>query len=107
SCLGQSLTFTATVSVTAPGTGVPTGAVQFRTNGVNLDGAITLSGNTATSLAITLPAGNNPVVAIYSGDANFNTNTSSTLSQTVNTPPGVTGNPTDLTACGGSSATFS
>ena len=80
------MTFHAVVSATAPGSGTPTGTVQFQTNGVNFGGAVALSGGTATSGALptTLPAGSYSVTAVYNGDGNFSTNTSSTLTQTIN-----------------------
>ena len=49
STYGQSVTFTATVSGEG---GPPTGTVQFKTNGVNFGSAVTLSGGSATSTAI-------------------------------------------------------
>ena len=85
SVFGQSVTFTANVSAAAPGAGTPTGTVQFKTNGVNVGSAVSLSGGSATSSAITtLPVGNTTVTAVYNGDASFSTNTSTALSQTVN-----------------------
>ncbi len=64
------VTFTATV---AGGGATPTGTVQFLTNGVNFGSAVTLSGGSATSLALptTLPAGGYTVTAAYSGDGTY------------------------------------
>src|SRR5439155_1304279 len=85
SFVGQAVTFTATVTAVAPGAGTPSGTVQFKTNGVNFGAAATLSGGTASSAAVSsLAAGTYSVTATYNGDANFNTNTSATLTQTVN-----------------------
>ena len=54
---------------------MPTGTVQFKTNGVNLGSAVALSGGSASSAAISsLAVGNYTVTADYSGDASFNTN---------------------------------
>src|SRR5206468_10053641 len=79
------LTFTATVSAASPGAGVPTGTVQFAADGTNFGSLATLSGGSATSPALsTLTVGTHPISAIYSGDGNFNTNTSAGFTQTVN-----------------------
>ena len=87
SVCGQAVTFTATVTAVAPGAGTPTGTVQFKTNGVNFGGAVTLSGGSASSPALSsLAVGTLTVTAIYSGDSNFNSsdNSASPLTQTVN-----------------------
>lgn len=87
SVYGQSgITFHVVVSVVAPGSGTPSGTVQFKTNGVNFGGVVALSSGAADSSALptTLLAGSYSVTAVYGGDANFNTNTSSTLTQTIN-----------------------
>jgi hypothetical protein len=87
STYGQSsVTFTANVQTNGVTAGTATGSVQFQTNGVNFGAAVTLSGGSATSIALptTLPPGNYNVTAIYSGDGSFNTSTSSTLVQTIN-----------------------
>jgi uncharacterized repeat protein (TIGR01451 family) len=75
--VGQSVTFTATVTSTA---GTPTGTVQFKDNGVNLGTAQTLNGSGVAQLTTsTLTGGIHPITADYSGDGNFNTS-SGTLS---------------------------
>jgi hypothetical protein len=70
---GQNVTFTATVAVTAPGAGTPTGTVQFAVDGNNLGGAVALSGNTAQASTSTITVAGSPhtVTATYSGDVNF------------------------------------
>jgi hypothetical protein len=69
SVYGQAVSFAATVSGS---NGVPTGTVQFLTNGVNWGVAVALSNGVAASAAIsTLPAGSNAVSAAYSGDRIF------------------------------------
>ncbi len=84
SAFGQSVTFTATVSAFAPGSGTRTGTVQFVIDGSNSGSPVALSGGTATSAPISsLPLGSHTVTATYSGDTNFTTSTSSTLTQTV------------------------
>ena len=65
-------TVTATVSVTPPGAGTPTGSVQFQ-RGTTVLGTVPLSGLTA-SLPNVAPGA---VTAFYSGDADFNGSTAS------------------------------
>ena len=83
SLFGQSVTFTATVSVTVPGAGSPTGSVEF------LDGAASLGTGTvdgagvATFATTGLAGGTHPISAAYSGDAGFAGGTSNTVSQVV------------------------
>ena len=70
---GQSVTFTALVAPVAPGSGLPTGTVNFSvTNGVitlNFSGSLDGSGTAAVSTE--LGSGNYTVTATYGGDANF------------------------------------
>jgi subtilase family serine protease len=82
---GQTVTFTATVSGF-----VPTGSVQFKNNGVTL-GTATLNNGVAslTTNALTLP-GVNSVVAVYPGDSNNLTSTSSALTESVLTATTIT-----------------
>ena len=77
SMLGQSVTFTATVPAGA------TGTVQFM-EGTTLLGTATINGTTATFTTSTLAAGTHPVTAIYSGDANYSSASSSVDNQVVN-----------------------
>jgi hypothetical protein len=84
--LGQSVTFTATVT---SGAGTPTGTVQFKDNGSNLGSAATLNGSGVAQVSTaTLTAGVHIITADYSGAANFAASTG-TLSpnQTVNNRP--------------------
>ena len=84
SVYGQSVTFTATVAANPPGSGTPTGTVQFQIDGTNFGSAVTLVSGSATSSAITtLSAAAHTIQAIYSGDTTFATSTG-TLTQTVN-----------------------
>ena len=86
SVTGQSVTFTATVTVTAPAAGLPTGTVNFRDGGVTIAGcgaqAVSVAG-TATCTVTYAAAGSHTISGVYSGDANFNTSTSPNLTQTV------------------------
>jgi hypothetical protein len=75
--VGQSVTFTATVS-RASGTGT----VEFTDNGTLL-ATITVSGGTAVFSTSNLASGDHPMKAIYSGDANVNSSQSSTLNYKV------------------------
>jgi hypothetical protein len=83
SVFGQSVTFTATVSATTPGSGTPTGAVTFNDGGTSI-GSGTLSGGTASFSTSGLSAGTHTVSVSYGGDANFNVTGSANLLQTVN-----------------------
>ncbi|HZS90342.1 MAG TPA: Ig-like domain repeat protein, partial [Chloroflexota bacterium] len=83
SLLGQPVTFTATVSVVAPGAGTPTGSVSFY-DGTTLLGTAALSGNQAQFTTSSLGVGSHNITASYSGDGNFNGSTSTTLVQQVN-----------------------
>jgi hypothetical protein len=76
--LGQSVTFTATVSGSSP-----TGSVQFF-NGIASLGNASLNGGVATLSTSRLTAGMHSITAVYSGDANDMTSTSPAVIQTVN-----------------------
>ncbi len=91
SVFGQSVTFTATVVVTAPGTGTPTGTVTFR-DGVTVMGTGTLNGSgQATFSTSSLNAGAHGINAQYAGDANYQASTSANLTQNVNAASTTTG----------------
>jgi hypothetical protein len=83
SVYGQSVTLTASVSATSPGSGTPTGTVTFMDGPATL-GTGTLSGGVATFTTGALSAAIHPVTAVYSGDTNFTTSTSNSLNQAVN-----------------------
>lgn len=72
------VTFTATVSSAA---GTPTGSVSF-TDGQTLLNSVPLAQGVATYTTSSLAIGAHSIIAIYSGDANFASVTSSTLTQT-------------------------
>ena len=72
SVIGDTVTFTATVTAVAPATGVPTGNVEFY-NGAVLLGTHALNGlGVATFTISTLTIGDHTITARYDGDANFN-----------------------------------
>jgi hypothetical protein len=84
SVYSQPVTFTATVTATAPGGGVPTGTVTFKNGGSTL-GTGTLNGSgIATFTTSTLTVGALSITAVYGGSTSFNTSTSPVLTQTVN-----------------------
>lgn len=83
SVFGQSVTFTATVNVLAPGSGMPTGDVQFF-DGATLLGTQMLKAGKATFTTSTLSTGIHNITARYVGNGNFNPSTSPALNQTVN-----------------------
>jgi uncharacterized protein (TIGR03437 family) len=71
-------TLTATVAVVAPGSGTPTGMVEFvDTVTGQVVGTATLAGGMAT---ITIPVTTDPIMAVYSGDGNFTTSTTANVS---------------------------
>jgi len=71
--VGQSVTFTATVT---SGPGTPTGTVQFKDNGGNLGAAVALNASGVAQLSTSaLTTGTHTITADYSGDANFLTST--------------------------------
>jgi hypothetical protein len=84
-----------------PGAGIPTGAIEFKTNGVALCDPVALDTNgVAAFITNSLPHGSNAITAEYAGDGNFLGSTNRVV-QVVNTPPtapnstaGVTANQT-------------
>ena len=70
---GASVTFTATTTVDAPGSGTPSGTIQFQDNGVNVGSPQAVGGGgQATLVTTSLPDGNHTISAFYSSDsANF------------------------------------
>lgn len=83
SSFGQTVVFTATVAVSAPGSGGPTGTITFYDNGSSL-GTGTVTGGQATYSTSSLALGTHPITAVYGGDSNFTGSTSSpALSQAV------------------------
>ena len=78
SAFGQLVTFTATVTANAPGSGLPNGVVTFYDGPVNPadqigTGTLSISGGvmTATLSTAGVPVGNDTITATYSGDGNF------------------------------------
>ena len=77
--LGSSITFLATVTSAA---GAPSGTVSFFDGTTRLDMIALSSGGTAY-LIPSLPTGTHSITASYSGDTNFNSVTSSAVSEVV------------------------
>jgi Bacterial Ig-like domain (group 3)/Purple acid Phosphatase, N-terminal domain len=68
---GRSVTFTATISVSSPGSGTPGGTVTFFDGSTTL-GTGTVSGGKATFSTSTLSIRTHTITAMYNGDGNFN-----------------------------------
>jgi len=60
---------TVTIGVTAPGSGAPTGSVEFRDKGTLLGTVPIVSGS--ASLTVSLRKGSHPLTASWTGDPNF------------------------------------
>ena len=95
---GQSVTFTATVSPVAPASGTPAGIVTFKDGNTTLGaGTLNASGQAAFSTnRLFATTTLHSITAVYGGNTNFASSTSSALSQTVNkavlTVSGITAN---------------
>ena len=103
---GQSVTFTATVTSQTAGT--PSGTAAFFDGATALGSAVALNGSSvATVTTSSLSTGARSITAQYSGDSTFASNTSSILTQQVNSAAGqdfsVTANPTSLSLVAGQS----
>ncbi len=81
--VGEQVTYTATVSVNPPGSGTPTGTVDFSGNAGTLCSAISLSGSTATCTTAYSAPGSDSVSATYSGDSDFSGSSSASTSVTI------------------------
>ena len=80
---GQTVTFTAQVTASS-GSTVPTGTVNFMNGSTQLGTGTLDSSGHATFTTSSLAAGSYPVTAVYSGDTNFATSTSSSVTLLVN-----------------------
>ena len=83
---GQAVTFTAKVSANAPGSGMPTGTVDFYDTTTSTDltpGGIALSSGTATFATTSLAVGSHFIKASYSGDPNFLTSNATAAAVTI------------------------
>jgi FtsP/CotA-like multicopper oxidase with cupredoxin domain len=81
---GSTVVFTATVTAVAPGTGTPTGTVQFTGDGVDVGAPAVLNASGQAAFALdTLTVGAHTVSARYPGDAGFAASASGTLTQRI------------------------
>jgi hypothetical protein len=86
---GSNVTFTATLSALAPGSGTPTGTVQFYVDSVALGSPVALVGGVASISTAALANGSHTISDQYGGDADFLGSTGSLTPNLV-----VTGSPT-------------
>lgn len=93
SVLGQSVTFTATVSILPPGGGTLTGTITFL-DGATVLGTKNMSGGRAILTVKTLGVDSHTITATYNGSPNYSGSTTPALTQVVN-PAGTS---TTLTA---------
>jgi hypothetical protein len=87
STYGDNVIFTATVTSNTPGSGNPTGVVDFTSDGVSIAGcsANALNGADAAQCGTsTLGAGDHDIVANYVSDGNYAASSSVDVTQTVN-----------------------
>jgi predicted hotdog family 3-hydroxylacyl-ACP dehydratase len=80
---GQTVAFTATVNVVAPGRGVPSGTVTFRYGSLTVGTGTLNAARQATLTTITPAVGTHALIAQYAGDARFNGGTSAAHNQIV------------------------
>jgi uncharacterized membrane protein len=82
--VGHIVTFTATIHVSAPGSGTPTGKVTFKDSTTVL-GTATLTGTGVATFTISsLSLGSHTISAMYAGDADFLSSSSTSLIETIN-----------------------
>lgn len=84
SVFGQSVTFTAKVTVKSPGSGVPTGTVIFYDGTTQIGTGTLNSSGQATLITSSLAVGSHSIKAVFQGDTNFTSSTSAILTQKVN-----------------------
>jgi len=98
---GQTITFTATVAASSPGTGTPTGSVTFYADGTPIPGGQNVAlaaGQAQCTASYNVSDSTVDITAAYGGDANYNgsDNTAAPHSQTIvpaNTTTAVTSAP--------------
>ena len=96
------MTFSVTLSVLAPGAGVPGGMITLN-DGPSTVASATLTGGVAAFSVTTLGVGSHSLTAVYPGDSNYAPATSAALTLTVtNAAPGLalTSNPSSPLASG-------
>lgn len=80
---GQAVTFSATVTVVAPGQGTPTGQVQFNVDGTDGGSPALLADGAAASTDSSLAPGDHVIIATYLGDAAVTSGAAATTTQHV------------------------
>ena len=91
SLTGSNVTFAATLTAVAPGSGTPTGTVQFYADSAPLGSPVALAGGVAGLSTASLSPGTHALSAQYPGDGNFFGSTASlSPNQTINSPPAAT-----------------
>jgi uncharacterized repeat protein (TIGR01451 family)/uncharacterized delta-60 repeat protein len=100
--LGESVTFTATVTSSS---GTPTGSVEFF-DGATSMGTSSLSGGSAMLMSSALTAGSRSITAVYAGAANFLGSSSPALLQTVKAPTPTGSNVTVQSSVGSTTITI-
>jgi hypothetical protein len=83
---GQTVTFTAPISVTAPGAGSPSGNIEFRDNGTLIATQPLIAGEATLSInSLPVNSGNpHPITATYTGSGNYNGSTIGPINHVVN-----------------------
>jgi hypothetical protein len=81
--IGQSVSFTATLSGSVAGSGQPTGTVSFK-DGSKTIGTATLASGKAVITTTHLATGTHTIIASYGGDATFNPHVSTSVQVKVN-----------------------
>jgi hypothetical protein len=76
------VTFTARVTANAPGAGVPTGTVTFK-SGASTLATVPLSGGSVSYKTSSLSIGTHLISVVYNGSTSFSSSTSPSLTQTV------------------------
>jgi len=85
---GSNVTFTATLTAVSPGSGTPTGTVQFFADSAPLGSPVTLVGGLAGISTSSLPPGLHSISNQYTGDGNFFASTASlTPEENINPAP--------------------
>jgi Bacterial Ig-like domain (group 3)/FG-GAP-like repeat len=105
--VGQSISLTTTIRAGRQGVGIatPTGTVTFVDRTTKLGSATVSASGVATFSIATLTAGTHSITAVYSGDSNFNPQTSVALSQVV-TDFGLSSTPGNATVSPGTPVDF-
>lgn len=85
---GQQQNERLTAQVSTPGSGTPSGSVQFLSDGQNACSSDPqlVNGTASCNLTGQLPAGTHAITAVYSGDSDFSTSTSQPVTLTVTVP---------------------